>query len=147
MQHLRNDLEGFDFLADHLNKGIVQYKTSSAELFTQICNSFPICSNRIDWSSIPHLAIPVLAKYPEFVAIINVLIAGIIEKYDLNKEEDICICFDGVTEGAFSMPLNVLTLWAGELFTFPQHSYVIPEHAGWCIHYSFEDILYFGPLS
>jgi len=42
------------------------------------------------------------------------------------------------------MTLMTLSQYSPNLFSYPQHVYVIPEGGEWCMSYTFEDDLFFG---
>lgn len=138
-------MENFEFLDDCLISGEVEYLNDSNNLFTKILTNYPIDSYRIDWSKIKNkIEFHIGVNYPDSVQPIKDCIKIIITQYRLSEDEYVYVCFDGITEGAFIMQWSTFKEYAHELLTTPQHTYVIPEDAGWCLNYTFENDLYFG---
>jgi hypothetical protein len=144
MSNFKRDWEDFDFLSDDLKAERLKYLENSDEYFEKIIKRFPITANRIDWDLIPHRAELIGKNYANKNEKISAFLKDLCLSENWDLSQDIFICFDGYTQGALSMKLKLLLENAYEIFSLPQHTYVIPENCAWCINYSFEDILYFG---
>lgn len=144
MSIFEKDWEDFSFLSTELEKGIVTYLDDSHSLFQAIMTNYPITFNRIDWDLIPHESYHIEEKYPDNKEVISLIVSGIVREEGLDMTQQVKVCFDGYTSGALSMPLTLFLKHAAEIFTIPQHTYVLPQDVSWCLNYTFENFIYFG---
>lgn len=138
-------MEGFEFLSEYLTSGEVEYLNDSTIFFQMLVTNYPIGFYRIDWNQVKNkIEFYIGLNYPESIQPIKDCINKIILKCLINDDEFVYVCFDGITEGAFKMRWNTFKEYAHEILTTPQHTYVIPEDASWCLNYTSENYLYFG---
>src|SRR5690606_17430218 len=126
-----------------LNEGTVKYIEDSSRFFDKIIAVFPIESYRIDWDRLPHREKHIDKNYPECKEDISKFVTDIFFSEKIDQKSEVFVCFDGYTEGALSMPLSFFILYASEILTYPQHAYIIPENASWCLNYTMEHYLNF----
>jgi hypothetical protein len=142
-------------LEQPLRSGVIRKTDDLDEGAALVNQRFPFLLNRIDWEKMPgHLLLPAAAKTgdeardpdryfarraPEFRAFIE----DIANKHDIAMQTQVLFMGDSVSF-ALRMTLAVLTEYSPKLFSYPQHVYVIPESADWCLSYTFEDDLFFG---
>ncbi len=64
-------------------------------------------------------------------------------EHGIAPDVEVVILCDGVPF-ALAMEVRHVILTCEVLFGYPQHVYVIPQDAEWCLNYTMEDDLYFG---
>jgi hypothetical protein len=144
MSYFQRDIVDFPFLDNLLSKGIVNYIEDTSSLFKKIASKFPILQYRIHWDALKHITIKIEEKYPFNKNFITKSVMNIFLQEGFDMGLIVFICFDGYTNGGFSMPLGTFIEKSSEILTTPQHTYVTPEDSSWCMQYSMEDFLEFG---
>ncbi|MDR2981915.1 MAG: hypothetical protein LBV12_06670 [Puniceicoccales bacterium] len=142
-------------LEQPLRSGLIRKTDDLDEGVALVNQRFPFVLNRIDWEKMPeHLLLPAVPKTsdeahdpdryftrraPEFRAFIE----DITNKHGIAMQTPVLFMGDSVSF-VLRMTLAVLTEYSPKLFSYPQHVYVIPERADWCLSYTFEDDFLFG---
>lgn len=144
MSNFSKDWELLSFLTDDYEKGYVQYINDSHQYFVVIMQKYPISSYRINWNDIQHISFHISEKYPLSKHEIKKNIECIFNENGINEQENIYVLFDGYIEGCLYMTVREFYTHCTELLTFPQHTYVIPKDASWCLNYTMEHDLFFG---
>jgi hypothetical protein len=144
MSNNQSMLDEFPELAPFLEAGDIAIGNDFDALFKLVQKKFPILGTRIDWRAIPHFHQHINAAYPDCLVEIRDAVSQLIDKYLPNEKRIVSICFDGGTDAVLTCSLDTLKKIAPDVFTTPQHIYVLPSDGSWCINYSFEDDLFFG---
>lgn len=144
MSNFKKDWVDFEYLTPYLENGDVKYIEDSHPYFEKILNKYPIGFYRIDWEKLPHREMHIEKRYPNNKSDIENAVKKIFIEENILDNTMINICFDGITEGGLSMSSKLFLFFASEILNSPQHIYVMPNDAKWCLNYTMERYLYFG---
>ena len=111
-----------------------------------INQAFPIGINRIDWSKVPSAIFSSVADVREPEARIQKIqqfLRDVLSSIPVG-EGDTVIWVGDSTDFVLEMPVATLSECIGILFSYPQHAYVIPPDASWCLCITMEGELCFG---
>jgi hypothetical protein len=103
--------------------------------------------NRIKWSAVPQHR---RCKIPDNgdCAIIKTHIEGFIheclDNLAITEEKLELLWLGDQTDFGVKMNYPVLLEISALLFSYPQHSYIVPEDVSWCLNYTFENEMFFG---
>ena len=135
----------------HIQSGVVKIEGEDTQYVNKLENRYPFVGSKIDWKEVPDsLDFNLMSLKASKVAYEITLKEGFNKIYNTIREMgykdeyEIVIIGDNIFDVALRMSLGKLPQMYQELFELPQHTYIIPPDASWCINYTFEDYLYFG---
>lgn len=141
-----------DFAAE-IEAGVFLLIDDTDSFFQKIGERFPIGLNRIAWDQIPkkqHIEIRPLEsgsiaaeEVEKKLANQRQVVAEWLESEDVSRDEMVYWVGDD-TSAALRMSVESLLRYFPGLFSFGQHSYVVPENASWCLNYVMEGELFFA---
>jgi hypothetical protein len=136
-----------------IGNGLIVVENDSDRYFTLINSKYPIGSNCIDWGRVKdvqfHSVLPLEKRehnFDERQAALDRSI-GVIRGWLTDKsigQEAPVIVFGDTSRVALHMSVNTLLDCCLIIFLSPQHVYVIPSSAEWCLNYTMKDQLWFG---
>lgn len=80
----------------------------------------------------------------DLVSDVKKFISEVAEVNKINMETPVIYVGDDLTENCYKTTLENIMKILPLILTFPQHHYIIPNNADWCLFVSFEDELKFG---
>lgn len=138
-----------------IETGAIKVERENNRYFALIESKYPVCVNRIEWSWIQnHVCGDVLpvevsdtgisaekkeAKLRDW----RITIDEWLRSYGVRSTDEIILIGDG-GNATFRMPVAVLLDCYPLLFSLPQHTYVLPSDAEWCLNYTMEGQLFLG---
>lgn len=107
---------------------------------------FPIGLNRIEWTKIDQYRSKEIDFGNREIAKTEVLnfIFNVVKIADVKEGDEVVVLSDDALNNTYKMKFSVLLDCIDEIFFLPQHTYVLPLDANWCLNYTFENDLYFG---
>ena len=143
--------EYLHLVQEGIQTGIIKIEEQDAQYVNTIERRFPFFGSKIDWDEIPSsLFFDLTSLKNNKNAHNSMLKEGFKTIYQtvlemgLNEDQEIIIVGDSIFDIALRMPLGKLPELYWELFELPQHTYIIPPDASWCINFTFEHELFFG---
>jgi len=111
-----------------------------------ISQAFPIGINRIDWGKVPSAIFSSVADVKEPEARQQRMRQFLRDAFSSASvgEEDRVVWVGDSTDFVLEMSVVTLSECVGILFSYPQHAYVIPPDASWCLSLTMEGELCFG---
>jgi|GEM_PF-4196104 len=150
-----HDTEILRELTGPLRDGLVRRTDDLQRGIALIAPRFPFGFNRINWDEVPgyfllpcpprteeerrHPDLYYQKRAPEF----REFIAEMGQRHRLHPNAPIVFLGDNLSF-LLHMTLAVLMDHCAALFSVPQHIYIFPEPADWCLNYTFENDLFFG---
>ena len=153
LQHqLLNELDSF------IRGGRITVHDSDAQWYARMRERFPMGRiSGIRWDAVPGAEsnFEVVPHIPpegiegglpvrEHAATIREFLGRFAARADVRPNDNIIVVGDGVTEIALEMPFSALLDAFPVLFSYPQHTYVMPVDVSWCFAFTFEFDMYFG---
>ena len=143
----------FDFVRERLAReiaaGELRPVTDLEAPIDAINAAYPMGFNRIAWDEIrtkKQLILPRASEAQEIedrLSSTRTEVASWFEEYGIDARQEV-VWFGDADEEGLSMSVEALIRWYPVLFSFPQHSYVVPSDASWCFNYLMEGELYLG---
>lgn len=148
----------YEYIKEKLGKEIEEGKflveESSDAQFDLLDERFPMGLNRIDWDRIgnkehinvgrPEGTSEVLSDEVEKrLNLYRETVKGWLFSNSISELQEVFWVGDS-TDESLKMSVGTLIEKFPVLFSFPQHSYVIPSDGKWCLNYTMEDELFFG---
>jgi hypothetical protein len=145
-QQLLDDLE------PQIASGMVEIVEDAVPLYQRLVTSFPVRSERIDWTAVPGAlcleAPPERAtsnfELAEPASALREFWCRIRRANAIADDLDVVVVGDGLTRFALRMSIKTLMEHLVDIFSIPQQTYVFPEDVVWCFHYTAEDDGFFG---
>lgn len=131
-----------------IDGGEMRLEHDPAPYYAVIEKAFPIGINRINWfSGAPHLILSrqKSAEPEKSGKEMRYFITRAFEHFALTPPSCDVLWLGDMIDFGLRMKFPILFRECVQLFSYPQHSYVIPSDASWCLNYTFEDDLFFGP--
>ena len=139
-------------LGEELSSGRLSILRDSGPLFGLLGKRFPIGLNRIAWERVKEKQLIEVLPEPRQIASheLRALLAEHqatvrqwLEDEGVSKDARV-IWLGDMTDAALEMSRDDLVEFFPVLFSFPQHSYVLPRDGCWCLNYVMEGELFFG---
>lgn len=139
-------------LAHWIRTGEIQVERDNQPFFDRVDEAFPISFSRIDWSAVPGADVLPPPRTREqgnidlgaHMPAIRAFLQKAENVLGIDAETMVLVLGDGQMDTVLRMRYDLLCEHLEEILGLPQHTYVIPEDASWCINYTFEDDLFFG---
>lgn len=140
-------------LTPWIDAGRVKVDAETNNYFRLLGNKYPIGVNRIDWRGVrPHLAFDVFpiarevitgeGKEKTLAECRNILLSWFNSNLIDLQERVVWIGDD--SNVSLHTTIETLLEFYPLLFSWPQHSYVLPLTGQWCLNYTMEGQLFFG---
>lgn len=133
-------------LSDYLSADRMKRVDDGGRYAQAISKAFPTGINRIDWSKVPGAISTSITtgKVPEARRQqLQQFLRDALLSVGVGESETIIWVGDS-TEFVLEMSVATLSESIGILCSYPQHAYVIPSDARWCLNYTIEGEIYFG---
>lgn len=138
-----------------IETGAIKVERENNQYFALIESKYPVCVNRIEWLWVQnHISGDVFpaevsdtgitgeekeAKLCDWKNTIDKWLTS----YGVKHSDEIILVGDG-GNATFRMSIAVLLDCYPLLFSLPQHTYVLPADAAWCLNYTMEGQLFLG---
>lgn len=137
-------------LQEDIQKGIVKFEDDE-QYFDNLQSKFPVVGNGIAWNKVAnHLFFDLERLKDDQILYSKVLeeswlaIMQALRELEIDEMQEVIIIGDNVLDVALRIPVGKINALYKAIFDLPQHTYILPEDASWCINYTFEDRLFFG---
>jgi hypothetical protein len=131
-------------LRHYIDTGVVKVLLNTEEFDNSLMHSFPFVLGRIDWRAVPgHKFVHINGDLTIGATQIRHFLDDLVKEQQIVRSAKVIYLGDACDVGLcldFASFLDLLPL----IFDLPQHHYLIPSTCVWCVHYTFENDLFFG---
>ena len=127
--------------------GELFFPIKDGECYIEILEeNFPFRLGRIDWLDLPHHRHRKVNFEDREVAQKQVLqfLDDVKHSARISEKSEIILISDSALKHDYQLPFYLLSKCIDSTFFLPQHTYIIPPDASWCLNYTFENDLFFG---
>lgn len=139
--------EYLELIEEEIQSGNIKLEDDD-QYFDMLGNRFPVGGTGIAWSKVPNHQYFNLLELKDdtdnYGKMLHESFQKIVSFLDQNEDQEVVIIGDGVLDVAIRVPFRKLIDLHYEVFTLPQHTYILPPDASWCINFTFEHDLFFG---
>lgn len=142
--------EYLDTIKDEIQRGIIKIEKDD-QYFSILEDMYPVVGSGIAWDEVPDALFLDLEGLKEnrevYDAALQKGFAEIIQRIqglEIDEDQEVVVLGDNIFNVALRIPLKKLSDVYRGIFDLPQHTYILPPDASWCINFTFEHRLYFG---
>lgn len=121
-------------------------ESTAAPYFAALALNFPTCGSKIDWGQAGRstLSSADITDWQQYLPVAFSFLQEVSEQSELSGDLEVVVIGDSSMEGALVMRLDAVFACLESLLAMPQHTYVLPRDARWCVVFTMEGDLCFG---